>query len=110
MLFLIGIVSFETVVLTEFGCGLYISGLSFIIVVDFNVRKLYFMYNQTANVRRTRIANSMLLLFWIIIMIYLLSTIYPLFYITDYAVFKDRLLLDRSLYMVYDILVLFIAY
>lgn len=80
---------------------LYVCGLPFIIVVVFNVRKLYYLYNQTASVRRTRIANSMSVMFWIIIVIYLLSTIYPLFYIIDYAVLKNRSLLNRRLYFVH---------
>nr|XP_034320634.1 olfactory receptor 2Z1-like [Crassostrea gigas] len=94
---LINIISFETAVLAEIGFRLYVSGLPFIIVIIFNVRKLYYLYNQTANVRRTRIANSMSVMFWIIIMIYLLSTIYPLIYVIDYAVLKERSLLNRRL-------------
>lgn len=94
---LMNIISFETAVLAEIGFGLYVSGLPFIIVIIFNVRKLYYLYNQTANVRRTRIANSMSLMFWIIIVIYLLSTIYPLIYVIDYAMLKERSLLNRKL-------------
>ncbi|XP_052692615.1 melanocyte-stimulating hormone receptor-like, partial [Crassostrea angulata] len=94
---LMNIISFETAVLAEIGFGLYVSGIPFIIVIIFNVRKLYYLYNQTASVRRTRIANSMSLMFWIIIVIYLLSTIYPLFYVIDYAVLKERSLLNRRL-------------
>ncbi|XP_052694066.1 CX3C chemokine receptor 1-like [Crassostrea angulata] len=97
VLLLLDVVSFETAVFAEVGFGLYVCGLPFIIVIVFNVRKLYYLYNQTASVRRTRIANSMSVMFWIIIVIYLLSTIYPVFYIIDFAVLKDRSLLNRSL-------------
>eukprot|EP00105_Crassostrea_gigas_P037616 XP_019921764.1 PREDICTED: CX3C chemokine receptor 1-like [Crassostrea gigas] len=103
VLVLKNMISVETLVLNELGFGLYVSGLPFIIVVVFNVRKLYYLYNQTASVRRTRIANSMSLMFWIIIVIYLLSTIYPLFYTIDYAVIKDKPLLNRSLHLVHEV-------
>lgn len=104
MLLLFDVLSIETAVFAEVVLGLYVSEMPFIVVV-FNVRKLYYLYNQTASVRRTKIANSMSLMFWIIIVIYLLRTIYPLIYVIDYAVLKDILLLDRSLYMVYDMFV-----
>ncbi|XP_052694067.1 olfactory receptor 52B6-like [Crassostrea angulata] len=99
---LMNIISFETVEFAEVGFALYICGLPFIIVVVFNVRKLYYLYNQTANVRRTRIANTMSLMFWIIILIYLLSTIYPLIYTINFA-FLNSSLLDISLDLVYGI-------
>ncbi|XP_052692362.1 olfactory receptor 2T1-like [Crassostrea angulata] len=99
---IMNIISLETADLAEVGFVMYVCGLPFIIVVVFNVRKLYYLYNQTANVRRTRITNSMSLMFWIIIMIYLLSTIYPLFYIIDYAVLKERSLLNRRLDFVHN--------
>lgn len=95
-------ISFETTWFAEVGFTLYVYGLPFIIVVVFNVRKLYYLYNQTASVRRTRIANSMSVMFWIIIVIYLLSTIYPLFYIIDFAVLKERSLLNRRLDFVHN--------
>ncbi|XP_052694949.1 C-C chemokine receptor type 1-like [Crassostrea angulata] len=98
---LINIISFETAVFAEVGFGLYISGLPFIIVVVFNVRKLYYLYNQTALVRRNKIANSMSLMFWIIIVIYLLSTIYPLIYTINYALLNSSLL-DLSVDLVHD--------
>lgn len=101
MLLLFDVLSIETAVFAEVVLGLYVSEMPFIVVV-FNVRKLYYLYNQTASVRRTKIANSMSLMFWIIIVIYLLSTIYPLFYITDSAVFKKRPLLNRRLDFVHD--------
>ncbi|XP_052694069.1 uncharacterized protein LOC128172315 [Crassostrea angulata] len=101
VLFLLNMISSETTWFAEVGFMLYVCGLPFIIVVVFNVRKLYYLYNQTALIRRTRIANSMPLMFWIIIVIYLLSTIYPLFYIIDYAVLKNRSLLNRRLYFVH---------
>lgn len=102
VLFLLNMISFETILFTEVGFVLYVCGLPFLVVVVFNVRKLYYLFKQTANVRRTRIANSMSVMFWIIIVIYLLSTIYPLIYITDYAVFKKRPLLNRRLDFVHD--------
>lgn len=98
---LINIISFETAEFAEVGFGLYISGLPFIIVIVFNVRKLYYLYNQTALVRRNKIANSMSLMFWIIIVIYLLSTIYPLIYTINYALLNSSLL-DLSLDLVHD--------
>lgn len=107
-LFLFDVLSIKTAVFAEVGFGLNVSEMPFIVVV-FNVRKLYYLYTQTASVRRTRIANLMSLMFWIIIVINLLSTMYPLFNIIDYAVLKDRLLLDRSLYMVYDMFVFFFS-
>ncbi|XP_052691530.1 melanocyte-stimulating hormone receptor-like [Crassostrea angulata] len=97
VLFLMGIVSFETVFFIEVGFGSYVSGLPFIILVVFNVRKLYYLYNQTAYVRRTRIANSMSLMFFIITVIFLLHVIYPLFYEIDLAVLKDGSILNRRL-------------
>ncbi|XP_052692359.1 P2Y purinoceptor 1-like [Crassostrea angulata] len=102
VLLLKNIISVETLGLNALGFALYVGGLPFIIVVVFNVRKLYYLYNQTALIRRTRIANSMSFMFWIIIVIYLLSTIYPLFYIIDFAVLKDRPLLNRSLNLVHE--------
>ncbi|XP_052692624.1 olfactory receptor 52B6-like [Crassostrea angulata] len=96
---LIDMVSIETAVLAEVGFALYVSGLPFIIVIVFNVRKLYYLYNQTASVRRARIANLMSLMFWIIIVIYLLSTIYPFIYTINYALFNGSLL-DSSLDLV----------
>ncbi|XP_052691534.1 olfactory receptor 52B6-like [Crassostrea angulata] len=102
VLVLKNIISVETLALNELGFALYVDGLPFIIVVVFNVRKLYYLYNQTALVRRTRIANSMSVMFWIIIVIYLLSTIYPLFYTIDYAVLKERSLLNRRLDFVHN--------
>lgn len=102
VLFLMDIISFETVGYAEVGFSLYVSGLPFSIVVVFNVRKLYYLYNQTPFVRRIRIANSMSLMFWIIIVIFLLSTIYPLFYTVDLTILKDRSLLNRSLDLVHE--------
>ncbi|XP_052691874.1 olfactory receptor 52B6-like [Crassostrea angulata] len=88
---LMNMISLETAKFTEVGFGLYVCGLPFIIVVIFNVRKLYYLYNQTAFVRRNKIANSMSLMFWIIIVIYLLSTIYPLIYTINYALLNSTL-------------------
>lgn len=102
VLLLMSIISFETTVYAEVGFSLYVSGLPFIIVVVFNVRKLYYLYNKTPFVRLTRIANSMSLMFWIIIVIFLLSTIYLLFYTIDYVILKDRSLLNRSSYLVHE--------
>ncbi|XP_052695829.1 olfactory receptor 2M7-like [Crassostrea angulata] len=92
VLLLLDVVSLETTVFAEVWFALYVCGLLFIIVVVFNVRKVYYLYNQTALVRRTRIANSMSLMFWIIILIYLLSTIYPLIYTINYALLNSSLL------------------
>ncbi|XP_052692368.1 olfactory receptor 51T1-like [Crassostrea angulata] len=97
---IMNIKSFKSADFAEVGFGLYICGLPFIIVV-FNVRKLYYLYNQTASVLWARIANSMSLLFCIIIVIYLLSTIYPLIYTINYALLNSSFL-DSSLDLVHD--------
>lgn len=76
--------------------ALYVSIVPFIVVLYLNFRKLYYLYNQSSSVRRTRIANSMSVMFFIIIVIHLLTTIYPLFYTIDYAVLRNRSLLDRN--------------
>lgn len=89
-------VSIETREWTETGFGLYVSIVPFIAVIYLNFRKLYYLYNQPSSVRRTRIANSMSVMFFIIIVIHLISTVYPLFYTIDYAVLRNRSLLDRS--------------
>ncbi|XP_052692364.1 olfactory receptor 52B6-like [Crassostrea angulata] len=101
VLMLMNIISLKTAVFADVGFALYVSGLPFIIVVVFNVQKLYYLYNQTALVRRTRIANSMSVMFWIIIVIYLLSTIYPLIYVIEFGLLNSSLL-DINLDLVHD--------
>ncbi|XP_052692599.1 olfactory receptor 2M7-like [Crassostrea angulata] len=88
---LMQMISSETAVSAEVGFVMYVCGFPFIIVVVFNVQKLYYLYNQTANVRRTRIANLMSVMFSIIIVIYLLSTIYPLIYVIEFGLLKCSL-------------------
>lgn len=93
---LMSVISVETRDWCEIGFALYVTGVPFIAVVYLNFRKLYYLYNQSSSVRRTRIANTMSVMFFIIILIYLLSTIYPLFYAIDRVVFRNISFLDRS--------------
>lgn len=93
---LMSVISVETRDWCEIGFVLYVTGVPFIVVIYLNFRKLYYLYNQSSSVRRTRIANSMSVMFFIIILIYLLSTIYPLFYTIDRVVFRNRSFVDRS--------------
>lgn len=93
----------ETMHWIKIGFVLYVCGVPFIAVMYLNLRKLYYLYNQTSSVRRIRIANSMSLMFCIIIVLYLLSTMYPLFYAIDNAVLRNRSLLNRRVKIVHKL-------
>lgn len=100
-------ISVETRDWCEIGFGLYVFRVPFIVVIYLNFRKLYYLYNQSYSVRRTRIANLMSLMFFIIIAIYLLCIIFPLFYTINYVVLRNSSLLDRSKFFVHQMFIFY---
>ncbi|XP_056017043.1 melanocyte-stimulating hormone receptor-like [Ostrea edulis] len=80
VLYTTDMISFDLANKTEIGFALYVVGVPFVLVSCFHIRKICHLLNKPKRKEgcRVKATHSMSIMFSIIIMVYLLTTVYPM--------------------------------